>query len=96
MEIAVSGNYTWISAPDVIGDPEATYQNWLMARRWLKQNFESFPIRFLILPLKERAKHSVNNLGIMPISYRPNARLTPRFANAPTNHCLAKNSAVVS
>ncbi|MBE9179365.1 hypothetical protein IQ268_12410 [Oculatella sp. LEGE 06141] len=43
----MSGNYTWISAPDVIGDPEATYQNWLMARRWLKQNFESFPIRMI-------------------------------------------------
>lgn len=47
MEVAVSGNYAWISAPDVIGDPEATYQNWLMARRWLKQNFESYPVRMI-------------------------------------------------
>nr|RNJ69419.1 MAG: hypothetical protein EDM05_09070 [Leptolyngbya sp. IPPAS B-1204] len=47
MEIAVSGNYTWISAPDVIGGPETTYQNWLTARRWLKQNFESSPVRMI-------------------------------------------------
>lgn len=47
MEIAVSGNYAWISAPDVIGDPETTYQNWLTARRWLKQNFESSPVRMI-------------------------------------------------
>jgi hypothetical protein len=47
MKVAVSGNYVWVSAPDVIGDPEATYQNWMIARQWLKQNFRKPPVRMV-------------------------------------------------
>lgn len=47
MEAAVSGNYVWVSAPDVIGDSKATYQNWVIANNWLKQNFKKPPIKMV-------------------------------------------------
>lgn len=47
LEVAVSGNYVWVSAPDVIGDPEATYQNWMAARQWLQQNFRKPPVKMI-------------------------------------------------
>lgn len=47
MEVAVSGNYVWVSAPDVIGDSEATYQNWVIAHQWLKQNFREPPVKMV-------------------------------------------------